>query len=133
MLNIKFIRENPDIVKKDLEKRDDREKLKWINDLLEKDKIYRDLLQKSQELRRQRNIINLEINQLKKQGKDISTKLAAAKNLPGKIKETEEDIKKVKEKIDFYLMRLPNILHSSVPFGTDETGNKKGYVDVVTA
>ena len=51
MLDIKFIRENPDVVKKDLEKRQDKEKLKWVDDLIAKDKEYKGLLQKNQELR----------------------------------------------------------------------------------
>ena len=65
MLDIRFIRENPDIVKKDLEKRQDKEKLKWVDDLLKKDEDYRHLLQKNQELRHKRNLITSEINALK--------------------------------------------------------------------
>ena len=55
MLDIKFIRENTDIVKKDLERRKDEEKLKMVDELLEKDKEYRELLQAEQELRHKRN------------------------------------------------------------------------------
>jgi len=125
MLDIKFIRENPNIVKKDLEKRKDKEKLKWVDDLITKDKEYRTLLQLNQDLRHKRNIVTNEINQLKKQGKDISEKVREAKELPDKIKEVDEKIKQLQNKLYYYLMRLPNILHKSVPAGKDETQNKE--------
>ncbi len=124
MLDIKFVRENPEIVRKNLEKRQDREKVQWLNDLIKKDKEYRKLLQVNQELRHKRNLITEEINQLKKQGRDITKKIKEAKELPKKIKECEEKIAKLKERITFYLMRLPNILHDSVPVGKDESDNK---------
>lgn len=124
MLDIKFIRENSDIVKKDLEKRNDKEKIKWLKDIIEKDKEYRQLLGDEQKLRHRRNEITDEINQLKKQNKDISAKVKEAKELPDKIKKADEKIAAIKEKIDYYLMRLPNILHSSVPAGKDENDNK---------
>ena len=55
MLEIKFIRENPDIVRKDLEKRNEREKLEWLDDLLKSEADYRKLLQRNQFLRQRRN------------------------------------------------------------------------------
>lgn len=124
MLDIKFIREHSDIVRKDLEKRNDEERLKWIDDILGKDRAYRTHLQEVEKLRHEKNILAEEINKLKKQGKDISEKLELARKLPKKIKDTEEKIAKIKEKLLFYQMRLPNILHESVPFGVDSTENK---------
>ena len=124
MLDIRFIRENPDIVKKDLKKRGDEEKSSWIDDLLKKDKEYKNLLQINQELRHKRNTISQEINKLKKEGGDVSGKVKEAKEIPGKIKEVDDRIKELGEKIYYYLMRLPNILHKSVPVGKDESENK---------
>jgi seryl-tRNA synthetase len=124
MLSLKFVRENPGIVKKDLKKRNDKEKLEWIDDLLKKDEQYRKLLQKVQELRHKRNVVTQEINQLKKDGKDISKKVKEAKELPDKIKKADEEIAKLNEKISFYIARIPNILHESVPVGKDDTENK---------
>lgn len=124
MLSLKFIRENPDVVKKDLKKRNDAEKLVWIDDLLKKDEQYRKLLVKEQELRHKRNVITHEINQLRKAGKDISKAVKEAKELPDKIKKTGEELLKLKEKLNYYTARLPNVLHESVPVGKDETGNK---------
>src|SRR3989338_7194360 len=123
MLDIKFIRENPGIVRKDLEKRNDKEKLEWLDDLLRSDIEHRKLLQENQSLRQRKNIITDEINKLKKQGEDINEKVKEAKELPSKIKISDERIEELKSKIDYYLMRLPNILHESVPVGKDANDN----------
>ena len=123
MLDIRFIRENPEIVRKDLEKRNEKEKLEWLEDLLKSDVEYRKLLQENQELRRRKNEVTDEINKLKKQGKDIKEKVQETKELPEKIKQSDERLEELKNKIDYYLMRLPNILHDSVPIGKDGNDN----------
>ncbi len=123
MLDIKFIRENRDIVRRDLQKSHDKEKLEWLDDLLQKDEEYRRLLQENQKLRRRRNDITDEINILKKKGEDFKDKIQEAKDLPEKIKQSDEKTQALKEKIDYYLMRLPNILHESVPYGKDASDN----------
>ncbi|HZX44635.1 MAG TPA: serine--tRNA ligase [Candidatus Nanoarchaeia archaeon] len=124
MLDIKIIRENPDLVRHDLKKRQDAEKLKWVDDLIEKEKEYRNLLQLNQDLRHKRNVITEEINALRKQGKDFQAQVKEAKLIPEKIKEVDEHLAEIKEKLDFYLMRLPNILHGSVPYGKDSSENQ---------
>jgi len=123
MLDIKFIRENPEIVKRDLEKRNEKEKIEWLDDLLKSDAEHRKLLQENQKQRQRRNEITDEINKLKKQGKDIKEKIHEVKELPEKIKQSDEKIEELKNKIDYYLMRLPNILHESVPVGKDANDN----------
>ncbi len=123
MLDIKFLRENPDIVRKDLEKRNEKEKIEWLDDLLKCDVEYRKLLQENQRLRQRRNEITDEINKLKKQGEDIKEKIQEAKELPDKIKQSDERLEELKNKIEYYLMRLPNILHESVPIGKDVNDN----------
>ena len=123
MLDIKFIRENPEIVRKDLEKRNEKEKFEWLEDLLKSDVEYRKSLQENQKLRQRRNEITDEINKLKKQGEDIKDKIKEAKELPEKIKQSDEKIEELKNKIEYYLMRLPNILHESVPIGKDADDN----------
>ncbi len=124
MLDIKFIRENANIVKADLKKRNDKEKIGWVDDLLKKEAEYRKLLADSQNLRSKRNNITDEINQLKKEGKDIKDKIKEAKEIPEKIKVKEKRLAELKEKIVFYLMRIPNILDKSVPVGKDDSENK---------
>ena len=123
MLDIKFIRDNPGIVRKDIEKRNEKEKLEWLDDLLKSDIEYRKLLQENQSLRQRRNEITEEINKLKKQGREIKEKVQEAKELPNRIKQSDERTEELKNKIEDYLMRLPNILHESVPTGKDANGN----------
>lgn len=123
MLDISFIRKNPDIVKKDLKKRHDEEKIAWLNDLIKKDEEWRKAKQEADELRARRNKASLEINELKKQGKDISKLIKEIKEIPDKIKKLEEKETELREKIHYYLMRIPNILHDSVPYGKDSSEN----------
>ncbi|MFA5246523.1 MAG: serine--tRNA ligase, partial [Candidatus Micrarchaeia archaeon] len=123
MLELKFVRANQEIVKKDLQKRGDSEKLGWLSDLLEKDKIARELALQSEALRNRRNTISREINLVKKEGKDATELLKEAGAIPAKLKETETQLDAINEKIKYYLMRLPNILHESVPVGKDDSEN----------
>lgn len=123
MLDIKLIRENPKAVEENLKKRMDEDKLKMLEDLIEKDKKYRGDLQELEKLKHDRNVISEEIAALKKAGKDTSNKVKEASEIPSKIKTLEEEVLNLKEKIDFYLMSLPNILHESVPVGKDESDN----------
>jgi seryl-tRNA synthetase len=123
MLDIKLIRENPKVVEENLKKRGDKEKLKLLNELIKDDKKYRELLKEVEELKHKRNIISNEIAKLKKQGKDVSKKLKEAENIPKQIEKIEKETKKIKEKIDYALIRIPNILHESVPVGKDENDN----------
>ncbi|MFC1753246.1 hypothetical protein ACFL96_07610 [Thermoproteota archaeon] len=123
MLDMNLIRNNPEVVIKDLEKRKDDEKLKWVNHMIELDGQWKKLKQDAEKLRHQRNEISREIAQLKKSKKDASSKLKKAAEIPKKISEIESKQGKIREQIDHYLMRLPNILHESVPVGKDEEEN----------
>ncbi|MBI2129542.1 serine--tRNA ligase [Candidatus Woesearchaeota archaeon] len=123
MLDISFIRKNPAVVKKDLKKRHDEEKIAWLDDLLKKDEEWRNAKQEADELRARRNKASLEINELKKQGRDISKLIKEIKEIPDKIKKLEEKENELREKIHYYLMRIPNILHDSVPYGKDSSEN----------
>jgi seryl-tRNA synthetase len=123
MLDIRFIRANPEIVRKDLQKRGDAEKLAWLSDLLEKDRKARELALSAEALRGRRNTISREINQAKKEGRDAAELLREAAGIPGKIKDAEAELFAINEKIKYYLMRLPNIMHESVPVGRDDSEN----------
>ena len=125
MLDIKLIRKNPEIVKADLQKRGDDEKLQWLDDLVQKDKEYRELLSEVEKLRSQRNTVTKEIAEAMKSGNkekaEEAKKIAA--EIPDKIKYAEQNMERIQEKVRFYLMRLPNVLHESVPVGKDENDN----------
>jgi len=123
MLDIKLIRENPDVVRQDLIKRGEIEKLKWIDEILELDKKWRENLKKINNLRRERNKIAVEIGKRKKEGKPVDELMEKSKQIVAEIEKLEEQIEEFRQKIDFYLWRLPNITHKSVPIGKDDTEN----------
>jgi len=123
MLDIKLIRENPDLVKGDLIKRGELEKLKWIDEILELDEKWRENLKKINLLRRERNRLAVEIGKRKKAGEPVEELLAKSNEIVRQIEEIERENREIKEKIDYYLWRLPNITHESVPIGKDDTEN----------
>ena len=123
MINIDTIRTHPEILKKSLKKRNQEEKIEWIDLVLNQDKKWRQLKQKADKLRQKRNALAEEINKLKKAGKPIESKIRLAKDLPGKISTVENELNELKSEINSYLCRLPNILHDSVPEGNDDEGN----------
>ena len=123
MLDIRFIRSRPDIVRTDLKKRGDTEKLEWVDDLLKKDVRARELKIETDALRQRRNTIAREINTARKAGQDVTVLLAEAADLPGKIRDNETEQEMIADAIRAYQMRLPNILHESVPVGKDDTEN----------
>jgi len=124
MLDIKLIREKPDFVRKNLERRQNKEILKWFDDLIKTDREWRTSLKKVEDLRKRRNEITAEIANLKRQSKPVTKQMKEVKEIPDQIKKTETKTEKLKEKINWYLMRLPNMLHNTVPFGKDDTENK---------
>jgi len=123
MLGIKLIRENPEIVKSNLVKRGDFEKLKMLEDLIACDKKWRQFLTRLNEIRHQRKLTTTEIAELKKKGEDVSQKILEAKEVDAEITRLGKKVSEYEEKTRFILMRLPNILHESVPVGKDENDN----------
>jgi seryl-tRNA synthetase len=123
MFDIKIIRNDIEIAKKDLEKRGDKEKLDWLQNVSDKDVEFRKLKVELDGLRKERNKISLSIAEAKKKGDDVKKILADAKELPKKIADIELRVGKLQDDTKFYLMRLPNILHESVPKGKDDTEN----------
>ncbi|MFO8015592.1 MAG: serine--tRNA ligase [Candidatus Woesearchaeota archaeon] len=124
MLDINLIRDNPEIVENDLKKRGDTEKLKWLRDLREKDSRWRQAKYDLQKIKHEKNEITKEVARLKKEKKDASGQLQRLKDIPEKISVYEAEMEAMKAKIDYYLMRLPNILHDSVPKGEDDSENE---------
>jgi seryl-tRNA synthetase len=123
MLDIRFVRSSPDVIRADLKKRNDTDKLTWVDDLLKKDARSRELKMETDVLRQRRNTIAREINAARKSGQDVKVLLAEAADLPRKIKDLDAEQEEISLVIHHYLMRLPNILHESVPVGKDDTEN----------
>jgi len=123
MLDIKLIRENPDFVRKNIEKRKHPEYVEYLDELIKSDKKWRELVVKVNELRAERNKISLEIAKLKKEKKDASKLLKEAEKIPQKIKEIEDETKVLEENNRLLLLKIPNIIDDSVPIGKDENEN----------
>jgi seryl-tRNA synthetase len=123
MLDIKLIRENPELVRKNLERRNQPEYLKLFDELLEKDKAWRETVLKANELRKERNKLTKEIANLRKEGKDFSQQIEKAKKIDKELEELEKKEEELKKECRNLLLRIPNLLHESVPYGKDESEN----------
>jgi seryl-tRNA synthetase len=121
MLDIKFIRENPDKIKEALKNRNvDLD----IDMLLQIDKEQRSLIVEADGLKNMRNKESEEIAILKKEGKDCAPKLSEMKRVSQKVKELDSKVAELYTKIYNFVMLIPNIPHSSTPVGPNETANK---------
>lgn len=123
MLDINLILENPELVRENLRRRNAPDKLAMLEELIKADKERRAYIAQANELKHRRNVISLEISELKKAKKDASQKMREAKDIPNKIKELDSKIADAEGKVNALLMRIPNLLHESVPVGRDESGN----------
>ncbi len=123
MLDIKFIRENPEIVKRNLERRQNSEYLTMFNELLKVDEEWRKVLTELNNLRKRRNQISLEISKLKKHNKPVDYLIEEGKSIDEKIRSYEAREKLLQDREYYLLMRIPNLLHESVPLGKDENDN----------
>jgi seryl-tRNA synthetase len=123
MLDIKLIRENPELVRNKLMKRGDPENQRMLDELIDYDRKWRQCLTRLNELRHERRVITTEIASLKKKKKDANKELSKAKAIDTEITALETKVNESEEKVSYYLMRLPNLLHESVPTGKDESDN----------
>lgn len=120
MLDLKYIRENSDEVKKFLKARNSNFDLDVVLDL---DKKRREILGEVEALKNKRNESSTLIGKLKREKKDASELLKEMQTIGDSIKSLDENLAKVEEKLNYLLYRIPNKLHSSVPFGKDEDEN----------
>jgi len=125
MLDIRFVRENADVVKGNLRRRGDEGKVAWVDELLANDTKWRSVQSEANNLRSKRNKITEQIAQLRKKGEDASNLMKEAERIPDQIKTLEKQTAELEEKITLVLMQLPNIMHDSVPFGKDENDNQE--------
>lgn len=123
MLDIKIIRENSAIVKKDLKKRKDKESLKVLEEVIGLDEKWRNLKHKEDELRSSRNKLSKNINEVKKSGGDVKHILEKVKNIPDQIKKSEDKRKKLEIEMILKIRLLPNLMHTSVKYGKDDSDN----------
>jgi seryl-tRNA synthetase len=123
MLDIKLIRENPEMVKANLEKRGTPENLKMLQELIDADKKWRDDLTVLNDLRHDRKVCTQEIATLKKARQDAQAQVEKARGIDAQITTMEKEVTSLEEKTHTLLMDLPNLLHESVPFGASDADN----------
>ena len=125
MLDIKFLRENKDIVKENIKKKFQDEKLSLVDEVIDLDKEYREIKTKLDELRSERNKKSNSIGALMRDGK--KEEADKVKEEVAKINEEialdEEKEPELAEKIKKIMMTIPNIIDDSVPIGKDDTEN----------
>lgn len=125
MIDIKLIRESPELVKANIRKKFQDEKLGLVDEVLELDGKWRKLKKKVDDLKHERNIVSEKINVLIKEGKKSEAKklIKEAKKIPGKIERVEVRAEKLYEKIRGIMLKIPNMMDESVPEGRDENSN----------
>ena len=125
MIDIKLLRENPNLVKKNLKNRYQPEKVKLVDDVLKLDEEWRKLKYKEDGLRSERNKISEEINELRKKGKNARSEIKKAKEIPKQIENIQDKRKRLEDEIRFILYKFPNMLDKSVQIGKEEKDNKE--------
>ena len=125
MIDIKFLRENPDIVKENIKKKFQDEKLVLVDEVIDLDKKSREATLAGDELRNKRKTLSAEIGNLMRNGKkDEAEKIKAeVQEINNKLEENETLENKYAEEIKIRMMKIPNIMHESVPIGKDDSEN----------
>ena len=125
MLDIKFVRENPDVVKENIRKKFQDQKIPMVDEVIALDQENRNIKQEVESLRANKNKISKQIGALMAQGKkeeaeEVKKEVAAS---GAKIHELSAREKEVEEKIKTIMMTIPNIIDPSVPVGKDDSEN----------
>ena len=125
MIDIKFLRENPEAVKENIRKKFQMNKIELVDEVIELDKKSRELTLKGDELRQNRNSISKQIGAMMAQGKKEEAE--EIKKQVNKINEELAENEKLEaeysEKVTNIMMKIPNMMHESVPIGKDDSEN----------
>ena len=125
MIDIKFLRENPEIVKENIKKKYQEHKLPLVDEVIELDRKSRELQVRGDELRSKRNTLSNQIGNMMKQGRrdeaeEIKKEVADINN---ELLENEKLEDEYKVKVKDIMMKIPNIMDASVPVGKDDSEN----------
>ena len=125
MIDLKFLRENPEAVKENIKKKFQMHKLDLVDEVLELDQKSRELIVKGDELRSQRNNFSKEIGKLMAEGKkdEAEEKKAKVNAINQELAENETLESEYRQKVTDIMMKIPNMMHSSVPIGKDDSEN----------
>ncbi len=120
MIDIKLIRENPELVKEKIRAKNEKD---TVDEILALDKRRREILKEAEALKAKRNSVSKQIGVLKKEGKDTSEILAEMKRVSEEIKNLDAELRETESKLNELLLWVPNLPHESVPIGKDENDN----------
>jgi seryl-tRNA synthetase len=120
MLDLKFIRENPELVKNGIKNKGEMGDVDAILDL---DEQRREIIRQVESLKHQRNELSQTVSKLKKEGKPADEVIGNTRRISQDIKDLDEELKRLEEALKFELERLPNLPHPGVPVGKDASDN----------
>ena len=120
MLDMKFVRENPELVMEAVKRRNGNLDL---TEFLELDKKRREITVQVETLKSERNTASQEIGKLKKAGQDATEQMAAVRALGDKIAEDDKELKEIEVRLKEILLTIPNIPADDVPVGADDSAN----------
>lgn len=125
MLDIKFVRENPEVVKENMRKKFQDEKIPLVGEVLKEDKELRQAQQHADDLRSKRKKISKEIGIMMSQGKKEEAEAIKAEisEIAEELDALEEREEKLRESVKNKMMQIPNIIDDSVPIGKDDSEN----------
>ena len=125
MIDIKFLRENPEIVKENIKKKFQNNKLVLVDEVIDLDKKYRASQLSGDELRNKRKTLSAEIGILMKNGKKEEAEKIKdeVQKINNQLEENEALESKYAEEIKVRMFKIPNIMHESVPIGKDDNEN----------
>jgi len=120
MLDLKFIRENPDVVLNGLRKKGD---INNIDDILELDNRRRTIIQKVESLKHKRNELSQQVSELKRQKKSADGIINKTREISQNIKSLDDELNTIEEQLQKQIAQLPNLPHESVPMGKNANDN----------
>lgn len=121
MLDLKFIREHPDLVKDGIRKKGQADS---VDDILRLDEKRRQIIAKGEALKNRRNVVSAEIAAMKKSGKDATAPISEMNRVKDEIKTLDEELHTVENELNPLLLAVPNIPHPSVPEGKTPADNQ---------
>ncbi|MEK6893214.1 MAG: serine--tRNA ligase [Nanoarchaeota archaeon] len=123
MIDIKLIRENPELVKENIKKKFQNDKLKLVDEVKKKDEEWRKLKAQADALRAERNKVSKEINDAKKAGKKTDILMKKAQEIPEQIAKIENNMNNLEQEISTLMLKIPNQISKFTPKGKDASEN----------
>lgn len=122
MLDAKFVRSNPEVVRTSLINRNANKKL--VDDFLDTDEVRRQKISIVEQLKSKRNSVSEKVGMLKKSGQNADDLVLEMREVSQRIKELDEEIRVIDEKLTSIVLNIPNVPNESAPIGTDESANR---------